>query len=119
MNATLIRMTCAADGTLLQPSRPAASIDAALMYDAFGNSSGGPKPTKHNNPAVWATHTQVGHTKYGHVLVIGLNKTWSLLPEHVPLDIDGGAHPADYVSACVCGCGWGVLRGEFENSVPL
>jgi len=87
MNGTLLRMTCAADGTLLQPSRPAATIDAALAFAAFGAGSGGPKPTKNNNPAVWATHTAVGDAKYAHVLVIGLNATWSLRPADIPLDL--------------------------------
>ncbi len=76
-DATLILTTCTQySGTLLQPSRPAAAIDAALAVDAFGDAAGGPRPAKPHDYPVWASHTAVGGRRWAHVLAIGLAGAW-------------------------------------------
>ena len=90
MNKTLLLMTCASDGSLLQPSRPASVVDAAYAQAALGSDGlggKGPLPTKSNNPAVWSSHTAVGSLKWTHIISIGLNQTWRLRPDHVPIDV--------------------------------
>jgi hypothetical protein len=57
-DAELVLRSCTAiSGTLLQPSRPATSIDACFFEAAFG--SGGPVANKSKNYPVWSTHTQL------------------------------------------------------------
>ena len=87
-----------ASPSAVQPSRPAAAIDAALLEDAFGD-TGGPKSVKPHDAPIWATHTAVGGHKWGHVLVAGLADSFALLPRHLPLDLDLGTptEPAEYV----------------------
>ena len=77
-------------GTLLQPSRPAAAIDAALVAGAFG--TGGPAPAKAHDYPVWATHTAVGGYRWAHVLAVGLGAPFNLVPSHLPIDMDTSAH---------------------------
>jgi len=116
MNASLLLMTCASDGTLLQPSLPASAIDATFVYAAFGT-PGTPKPTKHDNPAVWSTHTVVGGKKYAHVLVIGLNNTMSLTPADILLDIDTDG---EYVAYTGYGAPLNVsINGPFSGNSPI
>ena len=61
-DARLIRSTCTASGTLLQPSRPASAIDACLAQAAFGGGAGPEAAREHNYP-VWSTHTAVAYAE--------------------------------------------------------
>lgn len=93
-DVTLILSTCTAtSGTLLQPSRPAAAIDACLAQEAFGE--GGPRAVRQYNYPVWSTHTAVPYggdaLRHAHVLVIALAAPFALAPSHLPLDIDSPA----------------------------
>ena len=92
----LILTTCtAASGTLLQPSRPAAAIDAALLRAAFGAAApaDGPRAAKPHDTPVWATHTAVGPHRWAHVLAVGLAADFALRPRHLPLDLADAAAP--------------------------
>ena len=96
-DAALILTTCTAfTGTLLQPSRPSAAIDAALGVEAFGSTMAGPKAVKQHDYPVWASHTSVGGLKWAHLLVVGLAEPFSLLPAQLPLDLTDGH--AEYVA---------------------
>ena len=87
-------MACNAGGLLLQPCAPARAIDPSFAL------SNGPEPRVKNVHAVMATHSKTSGATWTHVLVIGLNKSWSLSPAHrevpglscraVPLGVDGG-----------------------------
>ena len=81
-NASLIKMACNAAGLLLQPCAPARAIDASFAL------SNGPEPRVKNVHAVMATHSKVSGATWAHVLVIGLNKSWSLSPAALGDDID-------------------------------
>ncbi len=76
-NASLIKMACRSDGYLLQPSAPARAIDASFAL------KGNPEPHVENVHAIMATHTEIGDSKWAHVLVIGLNSSFKLAPEHL------------------------------------
>jgi hypothetical protein len=62
-NRTLVMATCAANGTLLQPSYPLTPIEPLLLRaegwqrSGTGHHGGSPKPAPH----VWATYTAVKH----------------------------------------------------------
>ena len=101
-NASLIKMACRSDGYLLQPSAPARAIDASFALE------GNPEPHVENVHAIMATHTEIGDMKWGHILTIGLNKSFSLMPEHIIGEITNdtavehllwwGYQPSDTVS---------------------
>jgi hypothetical protein len=75
----LILRSCNADGLLLKPSRPLASIDASFMRRAFGSRARGPEG------AVYATHALVGGLRFDVVLGAALNSSFELLPEDLRL----------------------------------
>ena len=72
-------MACRSDGYLLQPSAPARAIDASFAL------KGNPEPHVENVHAIMATHTEIGDSKWAHVLVIGLNSSFKLAPEHLAI----------------------------------
>ena len=74
-------MACRSDGYLLQPSAPARAIDASFALE------GNPQPHVENVHAVMATHSEIGGSKWAHVLVIGLNASFELAPEHIAGEI--------------------------------
>lgn len=74
-------MACRSDGYLLQPSAPARAIDASFALE------GNPEPHVDNVHAIMATHTEIGESKWAHVLVIGLNSSYELTPEHLAGEI--------------------------------
>jgi hypothetical protein len=95
-NATLIGMTCTSKtGTLLQPSKPATAIDACFGKEVYGDDFDGPVANRRYNFPVMSTHTEVATTgtassssKHASLITIGLNKTWSVYPKHMRLDLD-------------------------------
>lgn len=83
-NASLIKMSCRSDGRLLHPTAPARAIDASFAL------AGGPQPRVNNVHAVMATHTDIGGSKWSHVLVIGLKEDFLLTPRHLGDDVAPG-----------------------------
>lgn len=75
-------MTCRSDGRLLHPTAPARAIDMSFAL------SGGPVPRVENTHAVMSTFTEIGGVKWSHILIIGLNTSWSVSPAHLGGDID-------------------------------
>ena len=62
LNAELILRSCRADGVLLKPSAPLATLDAAFLGDAFEAARG---------PAhVWGTYAQIGALRWLYVLSV-------------------------------------------------
>eukprot|EP00051_Salpingoeca_urceolata_P017933 m.248958 g.248958 ORF g.248958 m.248958 type:complete len:817 (+) comp19081_c0_seq6:1182-3632(+) len=90
-NVSLIRMTCMADGRLLQPSAPARAIDANFLPEAFPQSSAAaesPVARVQHVYSVMATHTAVAGRRWTHVLAVGLNNSFSLRPSHIAAEVD-------------------------------
>lgn len=114
-NVTRILGTCTKDGTLLQPTRPATTIDACLLQAAFG--SGGPVPNRDRVYPVMSTHTIVSGVKWAHVLSIELNQTFMLKPSHLPLDLTSSQQ---YVAWKGYGSSSNVtVLGKFTASTPI
>ena len=95
----VLRACTSTSGTLLQPSRPATSIDANFFQAAFGGEVG-PVPNKSKVYPVWSSHTvipvcsgEIGASKcvptmWGHVFAVNLAAPFSVVPTHLPLDTD-------------------------------
>ena len=94
-NASLINMACRHDGRLLQPSAPARAIDASFAL------AGGPRNRVRNVHAVMATHSVLplaaavgagvaATATWTHVLSIGLNDSFRLLPSHLAGEVTTG-----------------------------
>jgi hypothetical protein len=117
-NASLINMACRSDGRLLQPSAPARSIDASFAL------AGGPQPNQKHVHAVMATHSIIGVQKWTHVLTIGLNASFKLLPKHLGDDFGGqgaylvwtGYQPSGSVGKRPANV---TLLGGFSDTAPL
>ena len=142
----VLRSCTASSGTLLQPSRPATTIDACYFQAAFG--SGGPVANKTKNYPVWvsapasslacdayrpfltdslrlqSTHTELSVSgkmvKWGHVFALHLAEPFAVAPVHLPLDVDAAAGDA----AMLQWTGWGptsniTLGGVFDASHPI
>jgi len=83
----LIRKSCAADGLLLQPDRPAIAVEAQVHQMAFG--AGGP------SGEVWHTYSDVGGRRFHYVLAATLASDYAL-----PLsDLEGIRDQQEYVVA--------------------
>lgn len=72
-DAALIMRSCTTGGRLLQPSRAATAIDAAIVFRAFG---GATRP----NGEVYATYSTVSGWAWDHVLASTVNTSYSLTP---------------------------------------
>ena len=95
----VLRACTAKSGTLLQPSRAATSIDANFFQAAFGGAVG-PIPNKSKIYPVWSSHSAVPvcngeigagkcvTTMWGHVFAVNLAAPFSVVPAHLPLDVD-------------------------------
>ena len=120
----VLRACTAASGTLLQPSRPATSIDANFFQAAFGGELG-PIPKKKNVYPVWSTHTVIPvcgssdctPTMWGHIIAVNLAAPFAVAPAHLPMDINAqmemvqwtGYGPASNIS----------VAGTFSASKPI
>ena len=119
-NASLIKMTCRSDGRLLHPTAPARAIDMSFAL------AGGPVPRTAHNHAVMSTFTDVGGARWPHVLVIGLNSSWSLSPAHLGDDIDPAKEHvvwSGYQAADTAGVGAAanitVRKLRFSTAAPI
>lgn len=130
-NSSLINMACRTDGLLLQPSAPARAIDASFAL------SGGPQNKVRNVHAVMATHSLLSvndikaqissaikpgaqQRKWTHVLTIGLNKSFGLLPYHLGDDLaDGPALAWTGYQATAKQAANVTLLGAFSSTSPL
>jgi hypothetical protein len=122
-NASLIKMACRSDGYLLQPSAPARAIDASFALQ------GNPEPRIENVHAIMATHTEIGESKWAHVLVIGLNASFELGPEHIEGELTNdtsvehlvwsGYQPSDTVGKMAGGPNVTVRAEPFSTKAPL
>merc|ERR1712224_858149 len=86
---SLIKMTCRADGRLLQPSAPARAIDASFALE------GGPVPRVANVHAIMTTYSDIPgemEMRWAHALVIGLNNSFAPTPAHFGGDLRAGEH---------------------------
>eukprot|EP00041_Stephanoeca_diplocostata_P022194 m.526816 g.526816 ORF g.526816 m.526816 type:complete len:797 (-) comp22006_c0_seq1:232-2622(-) len=116
-NSSLILQACTTNGTLLQPSKPATTIDECFAQAAgFGT---GPVATKEYNEPVMSTHSQVSGHKWVHVLSIGLNSSFDLYPRHVPLEMDSTATYIQYTRDDVPAYGGKVSLKEFSATSPM
>lgn len=73
-NRDLIMKSCTADGTLLQPSRPATTLDTVMIQRAFAN---------HDLGELWATYTQLEdkYWHWDHIIAMNMNTDYHLLPQ--------------------------------------
>lgn len=60
----------------MQPSRPAASIDAMFLHAAIGGTSG-------PDGEVWFASTDHSGQRYGHLFVADLKQDWVVTPLHL------------------------------------
>lgn len=112
----VLRSCTETTGMLLQPSRPATTIDACFHEEAFGGGVG-PVAAKPRNYPVWSTHTEVGGRKWAHVIAILLAAPFELTPSMLPLDTDPG-------TAYIQWTGWGPVSnvsvaGRFGETSPI
>ena len=66
-DVALIMRSCMADGTLLQPARPATRLDATFVEEAFGG--------KGTNGHVWAAASSVSHMTFTVLLAADLARS--------------------------------------------
>ena len=121
----VLRSCTKTSGTLLQPSRPATTIDACFFQEAFGGSLG-PVPVKRRNYPVWSTHTAVSGRKWGHLVAILLAEPFKVTPAMLPLDLDlddgggGAAAAATYLQWTGYGPVSNVtVHGAFSAASPI
>lgn len=60
----------------MQPSRPAAAIDAMFLQAALGGASG-------PDGEVWLATTEQSGLRYGHLFVADLKHDWVVKPSHL------------------------------------
>ena len=115
--ALVLRACTATSGTLLQPSRPATTIDACFYQAAFGGSAG-PVAAKPRNYPVWSTHTLVSGIKFAHVLAIELDQSFPITPGMLPVDVDAAAHVL-YMQWTGFGAASNITAAEFSAKAPI
>lgn len=89
-NRSLIMRTCAADGTLLKPDRPATPLDSYWSVRAYGANADGPQGE------VWSTETTVSGSKWLYAIGTMLARPYSLTLKE--LLAASSAWPANYAS---------------------
>eukprot|EP00053_Salpingoeca_punica_P027614 m.25231 g.25231 ORF g.25231 m.25231 type:complete len:316 (-) comp9717_c0_seq1:39-986(-) len=73
-NVSLIMMSCAEDGALLQPDKPATSMDSMFTYKAFGTGVDG---------QLWSTYTALEFVYVSYVLAVNVSTPYLLLPHEL------------------------------------
>lgn len=77
-NRTLIMRSCRDDGVLLRADKPITMLDSALLAVPFADDGVAIAPIN-----VWATHSNIGPLRYGYVLGLDLNRTFSVFPRDI------------------------------------
>ena len=87
-DVALIMRSCASDGTLLQPGRPATKLDSFLLAEALSHSTpphpqahqlhAGEAPQLHPTGEVWAADTTVSGRTFSLVFAANLSAAYSL-----------------------------------------
>ncbi|EGD83514.1 hypothetical protein PTSG_04123 [Salpingoeca rosetta] len=116
-NKELIMRSCNEDGLLLNPDRPAVSIDQTFKAAAFGAAFGAAGQ-------LWATYSTIGSHRFNHVFAAEMKNTFDLLPSTLTVDATATATATEgmvaYAVANTTSLDVSTLRvQQFSREVPI